>query len=175
MQYRLFKYEVLDLLYLALFLATPLFFSLGRKLVVSDYRLDKIPFEFLGWTLFMLCILEIALLLVGSWGCFKDRIMKGLWAGFVCAYLALYSVFRQHSTRVKFDKPNPQIEPATLECDDECQKANFYGQKTAMILWHVSEVFIPLFISVQIIYSLRWRIANRISLCIQKPKIIHRN
>ena len=96
LQYRLFKYEIFDLLYLALFLTTALFFTFGRKIVVSDSRLGKIPFEFLAWALFMLCILEIALLLVGSWGCLKDRIMKALWACFICAYLAMYSVFRQH-------------------------------------------------------------------------------
>ena len=96
LRYRLFKYEIFDLLYLALFLTTALFFTFGRKIVVSDSRLGKIPFEFLAWALFMLCILEIALLLVGSWGCLKDRIMKALWACFICAYLAMYSVFRQH-------------------------------------------------------------------------------
>lgn len=100
-----------------------IFFNLGRKYIVDDQRLNRSSFEAMAIAFFMMIIWEIALLLIGSWGIAKDRIMKANWAIFTIVYLALFSIFRQHEIRIKFDTPSLKdiVDPPTTTCDDDCQ------------------------------------------------------
>lgn len=112
----------------------------------------------------MTVIFEVALLLIGSWNCVRDRTMKALWFGFAMVFVTIWSVFRQHRLRVKFDSSLRNVEePPTSECDQDCQKANVFGGQTAIAFWHVTEVVVPTFFVFAAIYSVRWRIALAIS------------
>lgn len=82
------------MIYLAVFVLVGLFFHFGRRSIISDQKLNNLSFEFMAYGFFMLCIWLVALMMVGSWNCAKDRVMKAMWALFIIVYLAEYTVFR---------------------------------------------------------------------------------
>lgn len=51
----------------------------------------------------------------------------------------------------------------TEDCDADCRRADVSGGHVAIGLWHVAEIWIPTFIGIQLLYSIRWRIALWIS------------
>ena len=61
-------------------------------------------------------------MLIGTWNCVTDRVMKAIWAVFTIVYVALYAIFRQHRVRVKFDDPKQKliVDPVNSVCNDEC-------------------------------------------------------
>lgn len=137
--------------------------------------MNKVSFEIAAYVLFMLAVMQIGLLLVGSWNCASDNKMKVAWFLFMLLYVSFYSIFRQHSARVKFDsEARNTVEAPTLDCDEDCQLANVYGGKTAIGIWHTAEVWVPVFTVVAVIYTLRWRIALKISNRLAKRNQIQR-
>ena len=91
---RHFSYAKTDLIYVAIIAIAGLFFGIWRKIVISDVALNRIGFEFLAYAFFMLAILEIGLLLVGSWNCVRDGWMKATWFIYILTYLIFYLIFR---------------------------------------------------------------------------------
>ena len=116
-----FKYMKLDIIYPVVVIVTYFFITFCRKFIISDSKLNKTSFEFASYAFFMTNIFEIALLLLGSWNCLKDRTMKVLWFVFTMVFVTLWSVFRQHRMRIKFDSKMKNIpELPTETCDYDC-------------------------------------------------------
>jgi hypothetical protein len=92
-----------DIFYPIAVITTCCIFTFCRRFIISDAKLNRLSFEFSAYAFFMTVIMEIALMLLGSWNCVRDQIMKILWFVFGIVFVTLWSVFRQHRLRTKFD------------------------------------------------------------------------
>ncbi len=111
----------LDIIYPFVVIVTCCFFTFCRRFIISDEKLNKTSFEFASYAFFMTTIFEIALLLLGSWNCLRDRTMKVMWFVFIMVFVILWSVFRQHRLRIKFASKMKNVpELPTETCDIDC-------------------------------------------------------